>query len=331
MTLQFSQTATMPAWICQGYGGPEVLALAERPKPRPKDHELLIRIHATTVSSGDARIRSQSMPRGFALLGRLIFGLRAPRQPILGSECAGVVEAVGQLVTNFKPGDAVIAFSGSGMGCHAHYVAMNVTKAAVVPKPANLSFAEAASLAFGGTTALHFLRRAKLAAGETILVIGASGAVGQAMVQLAKLQGARVTAVTSARNADLVRSLGADSVIDYAQQDVTTAGATYDIIADTVGASRFAHCLPVLNEHGRYLGVAADLAGMLARPAGTKRSITGPAPERREDVQELADLASAGILKPVIDSVYDFTRLPEAHARVDSGRKTGSAVVTMVL
>jgi len=328
MTIDASQATTMQAWICQGYGGPDRLALAERPKPQPKDHEVLIRIRATTVTSGDGRLRSQILPRGFGMLGRLIFGLRRPRQPILGSECAGVIEAVGRLVTAYKPGDSVIAFTGVAMGCHAQYVVINVAKA-LVPKPANLSFAQAASLAFGGTTALHFLRRAKLAAGEKLLVIGASGAVGSAMVQLARHAGARVTAVTSARNAALVRALGAESVIDYAQQDFTTAGISYDIIADTVGASSFARCLPVLNEQGRYLAVAADLAGMMARPSGTKRSIAGPAPERREDVVQLAALAESGSFKPVIDGVYDFAQLQDAHARVDSGRKTGSVVVTM--
>jgi NADPH:quinone reductase-like Zn-dependent oxidoreductase len=319
---------TMKAWICCGYGGPEVLALEDRPKPGPKDNDVLIRIRATTVSSGDVRVRTQKLPHGFGLIGRLVFGFFRPRQTILGTELAGTIEAVGKDVTDYSVGDEVIAFPGGAMGCHAEYRAMAADKP-IARKPANLSFEEAASLSFGGTTALHFLRKADLKSGERILVIGASGAVGSSMVQLAREKGAVVTGVTSATNIDLVRSL-AHSVIDYKRQDFTTVGETFDIIADTVGTSTFKKCLPLLNEKGRYLAVAGDLRAMLARSVGTKRSIAGPAAERPEDVRELSKLAEEGRLKPVIDGVYRFGQMAEAHARAETGRKRGCVVVSLI-
>jgi len=318
----------MKAWICRGYGGPEVLALEERPKPLPRDNEVLIRIRATTVSSGDVRVRTLKLPPGFGLIGRLVFGITRPRQPILGTELAGTIEAVGNGVTAFKPGDAVFAFPGGAMRCHAEYRVMPVSKP-IALKPANLSFEEAASLSFGGTTALHFLHKANLRSGERVLVIGASGAVGCAMVQLAKHMGATVTGVTSAGNIALVQSLGAHAVIDYGKDDFTKAPERYDVVADTVGASSFAKCRHVLNEHGRYLCVAGGLSDLFARPSGTKKSIAGPASERPEDVLELGRLAAIGVLKPVIDKTYSFAQMPEAHAYVETGRKKGSVVVSM--
>lgn len=328
MTCEISRTQTMKAWICRGYGGPEVLAIEDRPRPLPRDNEVLIRICATTVSSGDIRVRTLKLPKGFGLIGRLAFGITRPRQTILGTELAGTIEAVGKDVTAFKPGDAVLGFPGGAMGCHAQYRVMPVTKP-IAPKPANLSFEEAASLSFGGTTALHFLRKANLRAGETVLVIGASGAVGSAMVQLARHMGATVTGVTSTRNIGLVQSLSAQAVIDYTKEDFAKAPETYDIIADTVGASSFAKCQSVLNEHGRYLSVSGGLSDMFARPSGTKKSIGGPASERPEDVLELARLAEIGVLKPVIDKTYSFPQMAEAHAHVETGRKRGSVVVSV--
>ncbi len=321
-------TTTMKAWICRSYGGPEMLALEDRPMPHPKDDEVLIRIRATTVSSGDWRIRSFNLPKGFGLIGRLVLGLTGPRQSILGTELAGTIESVGRKVATFKPGDAVIAFPGAAMGCHAQFRTIAVSKL-IVPMPRNLTFEEAASLSFGGTTALHFLRKSNLRAGEKLLVIGASGVVGSAMMQLATHMGADVTGVTSTRNIALVKALGAHAVIDYTVEDFTKAPETYDIIADTVGASTFAKCRLVMNEHGRYLAIAGGLLDLLAPPSGTKKSIGGPASERLEDLQYLVQLAGSGVFKPVIDKIYSFAQMPEAHAHVDTGRKTGSVVVTV--
>jgi NADPH:quinone reductase-like Zn-dependent oxidoreductase len=328
MLSPYSPPQTMQAWIAQKYGGPEVLKLQERPVPVPADHEVLIKIHAVSVSSGDVRVRAFNMPMGFRLLGRLVLGMTRPRQPILGTDLAGTVQAVGKSVTSFKPGDAVVAFPGAGMRCHAQYRVVAINKP-IVLKPAMLSFEEATSLLFGGTTALHFLRKARVSAGEQVLILGASGAVGSACVQLARHLGANVTGVCSGTNLALVRSLGATVAIDYTQHDFTLAPKTYDVIIDTVAASSFAACRTKLKEHGRYVSVAGSLADNLPRRYGTKKSMGGPAPERTADVIELMSLATSGVLKPVIDRVYPFAQMAEAHAYVDTGRKRGSVVVTV--
>jgi len=204
----------MRAAVYERYGPPSVVHVAEVQKPTPKDDEVLIRVQATTVTTADWRARSLDLPPGFGPLGRLIFGISGPRQKILGTELSGEIEAVGKAVTRFKPGDTVFAYPGLRMGAHAEYRALSES-AAIAPKPANLSHQEAAALCFGGTTALYFFRQAKLAAGETILVNGATGQVGAAIIQLARHFGARVTGVTSTANLELASSLGAEEVIDY--------------------------------------------------------------------------------------------------------------------
>jgi len=323
-----SETPFMKVWTCRRYGGPEVLMMEEQPRPVPKANEILVRLSATTVSSGDVRLRTQKLPRGFGLIGRLIFGIRGLRQPILGTEFSGIVEAAGASVTTYQIGNAVIGFADTGMRCHAEYRVMSVDQL-LVAKPPNLTFTEAAAMCFGGTTALHFLRKADLAAGKKILILGASGAVGSAMVQLARHFGAEVIGLASTRNLELVKSLGAQAVIDYTQQDFTTLPGGYDVIADTAAVSSFSHCLPLLTEHGRYLAVAADLRGTLARPVGTRKSIGGPASVTVEAVRELASLSAAGTFKPVIDQVLPFSKMREAHALAETGHKRGSVVVTL--
>ena len=325
-----TEPVSMKAYVCRRYGGPEVVQLEDVPKPAPGDDDVLVRIHATTVTAGDWRVRSLEVPKGLGPIARLALGLRRPRQPILGTELAGVVESVGKDVTRFKPGDAVLAFPGGKMGSHAQYRAMP-EDGPVVRKPANLSFEEAASLPFGGTTALHYLRKAGIRTGDEILVIGASGNVGTALVQLAKHFGARVTGVTSTPNLDLVTSLGADRVIDYTREDFTQGGRTYDVIADTVGATGYARCKRALKDKGRLLAIAGGLPDMLAAAwvplTSGNKVIAGPAKERPEDVQRLADLAEAGALKPVIDRRYGFAQMRDAHAYVETRRKRGSVVV----
>jgi len=319
----------MRAWFCRAYGGPDVLRVESRPRPVPREREVLVRIHATTVSSGDSRIRALRLPRGFGALGRLIFGFRRPRQPILGTEFSGTVAAVGRQVTAWRTGDRVIGFPGTGMGSHAEFRIMPAN-GRLVAKPPQITDEEGAALCFGSTTALHFLRKAVVRPGERVLVIGAVGTVGSAMVQLGRHFGARVTALTSTANTELARSLGAEEVIDYQRQDFLRLGKYFDVIADTVGAADCNQCRAVMNEHGRYLAIAADLAGMLARPVGTRRTIAGAAPERREDVNHLAGLCTQAVLRPLIDSVFPFENLPAAHARVDTGRKRGAVVVRVV-
>lgn len=316
----------MKAYVYRRYGGPEVIEAAELAMPVPKADEILVKIRATSVSSADWRLRSLILPRGFGILARPVIGMFGPRQPVLGTEFAGIVEAAGAGVTRFRPGDAVFGFPGGKLGCHAEYRTIRAD-GPVALIPPGLGFEAAASLSFGGSTALHYLRRAAVQAGERVLVIGASGAVGAALVQLARHQGAHVTGVTSGGNADLVRELGAAQVIDYGREPVLANGASHDVIADAVGATRFCDALPHLAEGGRFLGIAASLGEMFVRRRGTKRHICGPAEERASDIADLAALAQSGALKPVIDSVFEFSEMRAAHARVDSGRKRGSVVV----
>lgn len=323
----------MKAAVCLRYGPPQSLEIKDLPQPVPKDRELLIQIKATTVSSGDCRIRGANFPRGFGLLVPLALGWSGPRKTVLGAELSGVVHAVGRDVTRFKAGDRVIAYPGIKMGAHAEYCLMP-EDGAVVSMPANLSFPDAAALGFGGLTALYYLRdRARLQAGEKILINGASGAVGVAAVQLAKEWGAEVTAVSSGKNLELVRSLGADHVIDYTQTDFTKSGARYDVIMDTVGKVNPDACVEILQKNGRLVLVSADLYQILSslwkpRKDG-KKILTGVAPERLVDLQFLTDLAARGRYKAVVDRSFPFSQIADAHAYVDTGRKRGSVVVTM--
>ncbi|MDQ8698561.1 NAD(P)-dependent alcohol dehydrogenase [Hyphomicrobium sp. LHD-15] len=323
----------MKAAVCKAYGGPDVVQLLDVPDPVAKPDEVLIRVVATTVSSGDARVRGARFPSGFSLLARVFLGLTGPRNQILGTELSGVVEAVGANVTRYRPGDQVFAFSGAGMGCHAELKAMP-EDGVMALVPVGVTFEEAAAISFGATTALHFLRDVgKVQRGERVLVNGASGAVGSAAVQLARHFGAHVTGVCSAANANLARALGADAVIDYKAADFARSGTRWDIILDTVGNVSFVRCRNALNKNGRLLLAVGELGDLLKAPFQSMTSglkvAGGPAPERAEDIIELKRLCETGAYKPVIDSRFAFDRISEAHARVDSERKVGSVVVTM--
>ena len=321
----------MKAYICRRFGGPDVVELADVPTPTPGPGEILVKIKVTTVTAGDWRVRTLSMPRGFGPIARLALGFTAPRQPILGTELAGTVEAVGKDVARFKPGDAVFAFPGGKMGCHAQYRTMP-EHGAVAPKPENLSLEEAASLPFGAMTALDYLHKAGVKAGDAVLVIGASGSVGSAMVQLAKHFGAIVTGVTSTTNIALVASLGANKVIDYTKEDITKLPSAFDIIAECVGTTPAAKLRPALKPGGRLLAIAGGLPDMLATlwtPLTDRKVLAGPAAERPEHFQEIVALARSGALKPLIDRRYTFAQIREAHAYVETGRKKGSVVVTV--
>jgi NADPH:quinone reductase-like Zn-dependent oxidoreductase len=320
------------------FGPPEVLELKEVPKPVPGDHDVLVRVRATTVTSGDWRVRSLDVPRGFGLLARLALGFTRPRQPILGTELSGEIEAIGKAVTRFKVGDAVFGFTGMRMGCHAEYRCLpeeghGRKDEAVALEPANLSHEEAAALSFGGTTALSFLRKAKLQRGEHVLVVGASGGVGTAAVQLARHLGARVTGVCSTANLELVRSLGAERVIDHTKEDFTRSGERYDVIVDTTGTAPFSRCAGSLSEGGRLLGILGSLPELLRAPwvalTSTKKVIAGNASWGVEDLRFLASLAEAGQYRPVIDRRFRFEEMVEAHRHVDAGHKRGNVVVTL--
>ncbi|UWQ94022.1 NAD(P)-dependent alcohol dehydrogenase [Rhodobacteraceae bacterium M385] len=324
----------MFAYTYSRYGAPEVLELTHVPKPTPKPKEVLVKIHATTVSAGDWRARSLTMPKGMALMGRMFFGVTGPRKPILGTEFSGVIEAVGAEVTAYAPGDAVIGFPGANFGAHAEYIVMPEA-GKLVPMPDNLSFAEAASLPFGGTTAFDFLvNKAGIKAGEAVLINGASGAVGSACVQIAKHLGAHVTAVCSGKNAGLVRSLGADEVIDYTQRDFMAEATLFDAVVDTVATAPFNRVRHVLRPKGRLVMVAGSstdlLFGAVKALFYRRKIIGGVASEAREILQAVVDLAAEGQFQPVIDRCYSFDAMQAAHAHMDTGRKKGAVVVSLL-
>ncbi|WP_438854409.1 NAD(P)-dependent alcohol dehydrogenase [Agromyces sp. M3QZ16-3] len=333
-------TLAMRAAVVDRFGGPDAVAVLDRPRPEPADDELLVRVHASTVSIADHRLRSRQVPRGLGLVVGPAIGFRRPKHAVLGMEAAGVVEAVGPRVTRFAPGDEVILMRGARFGCHAEFVTVP-EGGEVARKPANLSFEEAAAVVFGGHTALRYLDLVDVGPGTEVLVNGASGAVGTAAVQLAAGRGARVTAVTSGGNAELVRSLGAAHVIDYTREDFAahapdSSGAEprYDVIVECVGNAPFGRVAHLIRPGGALLLVIADLAGMIGaalrpRRRGVRVNQAGGR-MGAEGMARLTALAEAGDLRPVIDRAYDLDDIVEAHGYVDTGRKRGSVVVRVV-
>ncbi len=321
----------MKAIVFERYGPPEVLQMREVPKPVPTDNEILVAIHATTVNSGDARMRALRVPRGLSLPVRFTLGFFGPKQPILGFDLAGEVEAAGRSVTKFKPGDRVIGSAGFKFGCHAEYRCLP-EDGAVALIPDGLGYEEAVALCFGGSTALHFLRRGNLQRGEKILVNGASGAVGTMAVQLAKHFGAEVTGVCSTRNLELVTSLGADHVIDYTREDFSQNGETFDVIMDTVGNAPFSRARRSLKPEGRFLMVIGDLMQMIQ--GRFQNGVVDTAAKDSEVITAevfrlLLELAEAGAIRPVIEQTFPLERIAEAHALVDTGRKRGAVVIAV--
>lgn len=323
----------MLAYSYRKYGTPEVIEQVTLLQPTPKPNEVLVRILATTVSAGDWRARSLTMPKGLGLMGRLVFGLRGPRKPILGTEFSGVVEAVGANVTNYQTGDAVIGFPGAAFGAHAEFITMHADGKLTL-KPDNIDFEHAAAIPFGATTAYDFLvNKAKLQRGETVLINGASGSVGSACVQIAKHLGACVTAACSGGSAEMIRTLGADHVIDYRTQDVIETNTQYDMVVDTVGALPWAQAKHAIRDGGKMVliaGLTSDmvLGGIKARLAG-KKMVGGVASEHRDILEAVVKLAKQGVLRPVIDRSYAFEDMKTAHAYVDSGRKKGNVVISV--
>jgi NADPH:quinone reductase-like Zn-dependent oxidoreductase len=324
----------MKAIIYTEYGPAEVLKLAEVAKPAPKDKEVLIKVHATSVTTGDCNMRGFTfIPRGFGLISRLMFGYSKPNKTILGVELAGEIEAVGKDVTLFKKGDQVFGLDGSGIGAYAEYKCMPESGGLIV-KPANLTYEEAAVIPNGALTALTFLKKlANLQPGQKTLVNGASGSVGSAAVQIAKYLGAEVTGVCSAANVSLVKSLGADQVIDYTREDFTKSGQVYDLIFDTVGKTSFALCKNVLKPKGLFLASAAGLPefGQMLWTSimGGQKVLAGVSSESQEDLAFIKELVEAGKLKPVIDRRYALEQTAEAHRYVDQGHKRGNVVITV--
>ena len=322
----------MRAAVHERYGGPEVVRLTDVPAPALHPGDLLVRAYASDVSVADHRLRARDLPRGMGVLAGPVVGFRRPRRQVLGMEVAGVVAATGPRVTGFRPGDRVVAATGSGFGGHAELVRVPAS-GVVAHVPDALRLDEAVALVFGGLTAHKFLSRADVRPGTEVLVNGASGAVGTMVVQLAAARGARVTAVCSAPNADLVRSLGATEVVDHLTQDVTALGRRVDVVVDCVGTLPLARARRVLRRGGTLLLVVADLAGTIGAPFARLRgvrAVTGDLPTSAADLTELLRLAAEGTLRPVVDRTYAFEDVVEAHRYVDTGRKRGAVVLRIL-
>jgi NADPH:quinone reductase-like Zn-dependent oxidoreductase len=316
----------MRAAVYTKYGPPDVVSIQQVPRPVPGARDVLVRQAASSITSGDARLRAFNLPKPFGIPGRLALGIFGPRKKVLGVEFAGTVEAVGSAVTKFRPGDRV--FGIDVFGCHAEYKLVRENEC-IALMPDNLSFEDAAGVPFGGVTALDFLNRARIKPGQKVLINGASGCVGAYAVQLARHFGAEVTGVCSAGNAGLVRSLGAERVIDYATTDFAKEPMAYDLVMDTVGNAPFARCEPVLAPTGALLAVLGAPEDLFRRPRDGRRLIGGTSAERPEDLQLLADLLAAGTIRAVIDRVYSLDQVRDAYAYVDSGRKRGAVVLTI--
>ncbi len=324
----------MQAGIYEKYGPPEVVKLGERPTPAPKADQLLVRVHAAAVTTADWRFRAAAFPGGFALAGRLMAGLFRPRNPVLGMDFSGTVATRGNAVTRFQVGDPVFgSTSATRRGAHAEYLVVE-QDGAILRKPDLLSHQEAASIPFGGNSALMFLRDfGHLKAGQRVLIVGASGAVGVWAVQIARHLGAEVTGVCSARNLDLVRSLGAQHVLDYATGAIAPPGQRYDLIFDTIGVTTFAGCRHALTDRGVYLPLNASLREIgqsLTTGFGHGQRVKfGVSRNTREGLEQLVKLIQAGALKPVIDHTYPLAQIAEAHRHVETRHKRGTVVVTV--
>ena len=327
----------MKAIVYEKYGPPEVLQIKEIEKPTPKSNEVLVKVHAATVTLFDCWNRSSTAPTGFGIPMRIASGIRKPKQPILGTEFAGEIEAVGKNVTLFRKGDQVFGFTGMSSGSYVEYRCMP-EDGMLAPKPANMTYQEAATVPYGALTALYFLRKGNIQSGQKVLIFGASGGVGNYAVQLAKHFGAEVTGVCSTPKLEMVKSLGADQVIDYTQEDFIENGRTYDIIFDTVGKRSFSECKGSLTKQGVYLATVPTPAIMLqalmsANSNGKKCKFaeTGlrPASEKIKDLAFLTELIEGGDLKPVIDRCYPLEQMTEAHQYVGKGHKKGNVVITV--
>ena len=320
----------MKAIVWTKYGSPKVLQLKEVEKPTPKDNEVLIKIYAATVTAADCELRSLKIPILFRLPLRIYVGLRKPKRiTILGQELAGEIEAVGKEVTKFKKGDQIFAPTLLHLGAYAEYKCL--PEAYPVLKPANMTYEEAATIPTGGINGLHFLRIANVQSGQRVLINGAGGSIGTYAVQIAKSFGAEVTCVDSAEKLAMLRSIGADHVIDYKQEDFTKSGETYDVIIDVVGKSSFSGSVRALKPNGRYILGNASLLGMIrgrwTPMTSEKKVIIAVASYKTEYYTLLKELIEAGKIKSVIDRRYPLEQMAEAHRYVETGRKKGNVVI----
>ena len=331
----------MKAIVCTKYGPPEVLQLKEVEKPFPKDKEILIKIHATPVSFGDKLVRNLKeitpgkfhMPFLFWLFAKMYFGFRRPRITILGSEFAGEIESIGKDVKKFRKGDRVFGYRGQSMGAYAEYLCMP-ENGVVAIKPANMTYEEAAAVPYGAIMALNLLRKVNLQPGQSVLVNGASGGIGPAVVQLARFHfGANVTGVCSTPRLEYVKSLGADKVIDYTKEDFTDSAETYDFIFDILGKSSFSRVKRSLKPNGRCLLVSFKMKQLFqmlwTSLIGNKKVICTLSTEKAEDLAFIKELIEAGKIKTVIDKRFPLAQAAEAHRYVEQGHKKGNVVITV--
>ncbi len=321
----------MKAIVCPTYGGPEVLQVKEFPKPTLKDDEVLVKIHSSTAVAGDCSIMSFSFEAWFWLPGKFIFGFTRPRKQIPGWELSGHVESIGQNVSQFKVDDRVFGYT-KGItfgGTNAEYKSIPENRLVSI-NDSNISFEEAVVLPIGGLTALYLLRRANVGKGQKVLIYGSSGSVGTFAVQLAKYFGAEVIGVCSGRNVELVKSIGADIVIDYTKEDYTTSGQSYDVIFDAVGKTSFSQCKNSLKSSGIFLTVDWPFRQALWASLTSKKKVIFPmAAHTTEDLIFLKELVEMGELKPVIDRTFSLDEAAEAYSYVEKGHKKGNVVIAV--
>ncbi len=320
----------MKAIVWTKYGPPEVLEYKVVEKPAPKDNEVLIRVHAATVTAGDCELRRFDISILLWLFVRIMIGIRKPRIKILGQELAGEIESVGNKVTQFKKGDPVFAATEMRLGAYAEYACLPGTYAMAI-KPTTMTYEEAATIPTGGLNALHFLRKGNIRSGQKVLICGAGGSIGTYAVQIAKSFGAQVTCVDSRSKLDMLRSIGSDQVIDYTEEDFTKNGETYDIIIDVVGKTSFSRTVRSLSKNGHYILGNPRFAGMIrglwiSMTTG-KKVISELASYKPEDLIFLKELIEAGKIKSVIDRKYPMEQVAEAHRYVETGQKTGNVVI----
>jgi NADPH:quinone reductase-like Zn-dependent oxidoreductase len=323
----------MKAIICTKYGPPEVLKIMEIDKPSPKDNEILVKNYATTVTIADSRVRGFNVPISFWLPAGIALGFRRPKKPILGIELSGVIESVGSNVSLFKIGDQIFANTGhSTFGAYAEYCCIP-ENACIAIKPENISYEEAAAITFGGITALQFLRKGSIKQGDKVLIYGASGSVGTYAVQLAKYFGAEVTGVCSTSNLEMVKSLGADKVIDYTITDFSKSGENYDVIFDTVGKASISGTIRSLKSTGIYIHAvttpATEIRIRLSLLTSKKKLIGGTFTPNNEQINYLKKLIEERKIRPIIDRKYSLDQIIEAHRYVDLGHKRGNVVITI--
>jgi len=324
------------AIIWTKYGSPDGLQLREVATPVPKDNEVLIKVHAATAATPDTELRRLKLPFFFAIPIRLYLGFMRPtRIKILGTEFAGEVGVVGKDVTLYQPGDQVYGYTGLGMGTYAEYLCLAEKPSAlasVIGKmPGNLTYEEAAAVPFGGLEALHSLRQANIQPGQKVLIVGAGGSIGTYAVQLAKHYGAKVTGVDKTGKLEMVRSIGADHVIDYTKEDFTKNGQKYDVILDTIAKSPFSGSVRSLNENGTYLnanpGPFGGIRTRMASKNSNKKILTWTAGYTTKNLLDLKELVEAGTIRPIIDRQYPLEQIAEAHRYVDTGQKKGNVVI----